>query len=32
LRWDSVVPMLAERISTVLKQQDEIYLFAKTNE
>jgi len=32
LRWDSVVPMLAERISTVLKQQDEIYLFAKANE
>jgi Protein of unknown function (DUF2785) len=30
LRWDSVVPMLAERISTVLKQQDEIYLFART--
>ncbi len=30
LRWDNVAPMLAERISTVLKQQDEIYLFAKT--
>jgi hypothetical protein len=32
LRWDSIVPMLAERISTVLKQQDEVYLFAKANE
>jgi len=32
LRWDSVVPMLAERISTVLKQQDEVYLFARANE
>ncbi|HEY4032905.1 MAG TPA: DUF2785 domain-containing protein [Ktedonobacteraceae bacterium] len=32
LHWDSVVPMLAERISTVLKQQDEVYLFAKANE
>jgi len=32
LHWDSVVPMLAERISTVLKQQDEVYLFARANE
>lgn len=32
LRWDSIVPMLAERISTVLKQQDEVYFFAKANE
>src|SRR5437879_2883053 len=32
LRWDSVMPILAERISTVLKQQDEVYLFAKANE
>jgi hypothetical protein len=32
LHWDSVVPKLAERISTVLKQQDEVYLFARANE
>ncbi len=28
LRWDSIAPMLTERISAVLKQQDKVYLFA----
>ena len=31
LRWSGIVPMLAEHISTVLKQQDEVYLFTKVD-